>query len=122
MLRTKDSVRTHLRLRFPERQVQKVRPADIKYGSLLVPGEFSEVKALPIRPEWLFALDQDPMPAPEIDHDVIVYRNVQLRGVKNPVILGRYPKSACTVVPELQLGMFPKTMYAEWRRYRFFCS
>lgn len=122
VLRTGDSVRTHLRLRFPERRVEKVRPADIKYGSLLIPGEFSAVKALPIRPEWLFALNQDPMPVPEIDRDVIVYRNVRLRGVKNPVTLGRYPKAACTVVPELQLGMFPKPMYAEWRRYRFFCS
>ena len=120
--RTGDSVRVNLRLRFPGQTLQKLRPADVKYGSLLVPGEFSEVKALPIRPEWLFALNQDPMPAPEIERDVIVYRNVRFRGMKHPVTLGRYPKAACTVVPELQVGMFPKPMYTGWRRYRFFCS
>lgn len=110
----------HLRLRFQRHQVQAVRIADIKYRTLLVPGNMQDFKGLPIRPEWMFAFAQ--LPTTELQNGILVFRNARLHGLPYPVTLGKYPAAVCKVLTDAQVGMYPGPMYPGWKRYRFFWS
>jgi hypothetical protein len=88
---------------------------------LLIPGDFGgHVQGYPIRPEWLFAIEK--MPDIEISGEVLTFRRMKLRGISDELTLGRYPRAACTITPDLQVGMFPGPMYPGWLRYRFYWS
>lgn len=116
-----ESVRVNFRLRFPRHQIQEISVSELKYSTLLVAGDdVSRANALPIRPEWLFAFER--IPDIEISREVIAFPNAQLRGLRYPVTLGRYPRSATQVIPDFQVGMFPGPLYEGWKRYRFFWS
>jgi hypothetical protein len=115
-----DPVRTHLRLRFPQATVVSVSPREIKYSHLLVPGLREKFSGHPVRPEWLFAVEQ--LPASEISPDLVKFRNMRVRGLRFPVSIPPYPRAACKIVPDLQVGLYPQPLYPSWRRYRIFTS
>jgi hypothetical protein len=112
-----DPTRTHLRLRFSQ-AVIAVSPHDIKYDRLLVPGGFENFNGHPIRPEWLFAVEK--LPSCEVLQDVVKFRNMRVRGLRFSASLPTYPRAACRIVPDLQVGIYPKPQYTSWRRYRVF--
>ncbi len=116
-----EEVRAHVRLRFPQHQIRAIGISEIKYNMLLIPGDLTEgFNGLPVRPEWMFAVDQ--LPEVEIVNDVITFRNSKLHGLRHTVLLGRYPRAACRIAPDFQVGIFPTPLYEGWRRYRFFWS
>lgn len=115
-----NSASTVLRLRFPDANVIAVTPQEIKYDRLLVPGELESFRGNPIRPEWLFAVVTPP--SCSATGDVLNFRNMRVKGLKFAVSIPSYPRAACRILPDLQLGLYPKPLYPRWRRYRIFWS
>jgi hypothetical protein len=115
-----ETARVNLKIRFPQKTIKAISPNEIKYNNLLVPGSIEEFSGYPIRPEWLKAVLK--LPEREISSKLIRFRMMRLKGLAFPVSLPPYPEVACRLSSELQIGIFPKPMFSDWARYRFFWS
>jgi hypothetical protein len=115
--------RRFLRLSFPEMTVREHRLEEILFDKLLVPGALHEFKGLPIRLEWIDALQNPELIVPEVDTGAprVIYRNLQLGGWPVPVArpLGGL---SLQVREDLAVGVYPnpEKVGSGWNWFRAF--
>lgn len=114
--------RTVLRLVFPNKAATLCSFRDICFRRLLVPGaDTAHFRGIPVRPQWFDALE-----APNDVSVQVLDGNVEIRGLK----LKGWPFAFSTCLgnlgveraKELSVGVFPRPMFAGWKRYRVFAS
>jgi hypothetical protein len=115
--------RRFLRLSFPEMAVSEHRLEEIFFDQVVVPGRLENFRGLPIRPEWIDALENPGQVVPEVDTSIpkIRYRGLRLGGWPVPV-----PKNlgglSLQIREDLALGIYPDPLKvgSDWKWFRVF--
>lgn len=115
-----ETQRTVLRLVFPNKAPGLRSFRDICFDRLLVPGaDASRFRGIPIRPEWFEALEEPAQISVQASEGGAEIRRLKFKGwpFAFSTCLGRL---GIERAKELGVGVFPRPMFASWKRYRVF--
>lgn len=118
-----EATKRYLRLHFQEKDVRALSIDELFFTKLLVLGKITSFSGLPIRPEWLDALENDAGVQPEIDIALlsVIYRGLQIRGL--PLLIHKpFGSLSLEIEENIALGIYPdpSLMPDKWRSYRVF--
>lgn len=117
-----DAYRRFLRLRFPEKDITSHRLEEIFFPHLLVPGDPQEFTGLPVRAQWLDAVNPVGHEiALDIERGKVLYSGLDIKGWPERL---RWPVAALRLDPSLAVGVYPDPhqMPDEWQLYRTFLA
>lgn len=116
-----DLFRRFLKLRFPERDITEHRYPEIFYTKILVPGEMEKFTGLPVRAEWLDALNPAGHEIEVQERGKVLYKGLDIKGWPERL---RWPAAILKRDPALAVGVYPNPgeMPDEWKLYRAFLA
>jgi hypothetical protein len=122
-----------LRLTFDGRRVETHSPLSVFYETLLVPGRLKDFNGLPVRREWLDAVEGVERLVPDTDETLgrVSYTDLRLKGWSLVPASARgesrgfarvYKGASLRQEEDLRIGLFPDParMPASWRWFRSF--
>lgn len=113
-----------LKIQFPQKKIVERKIDEILFRKILVPGKFANFSGLPIRPEWLDALESPDQVTCEATPmaSKLVYRNMRVKGWPVPVSRTFSGSSMVHHEPGLAVGIYPDPLILpkDWQWYRIF--